>query len=72
MDMFGWIVIGIVIVIVAISLSPNHTAFQCPKCGETFVPKRTEMLGTHTFTSYMLTCPHCGKRCMMKPAGKQK
>ncbi len=72
MDLSGWIVIGIVIVIIAISLlTPNHTAFQCPKCGETFVPKRTEMLGTHTLTSNMLTCPHCGQRCMMKAVKKK-
>lgn len=73
MDMFGWVIIGIVIVMVVVSLlTPNHRAFQCPKCGETFVPKKTEMLGPHTPSSVMLKCPHCGKRSMMKPAAKQK
>ncbi len=73
MDMFVWIVLGIVVVIVVIFyLTPNHKAFQCPKCGEIFVPKKSEMIGSHTITSIMLKCPHCGKTCMMKLAAKQK
>ena len=73
MDISGWIIIGLVIVLVAVSfLTPNHTTFQCPKCGETFVPKKSEMVGIHTLSTVMLKCPHCGQRSMMKPADKQK
>lgn len=73
MDLSGLIATGIVIVVVVVSLlTPNHRAFQCPKCGETFVPKKVQMLGPHSLSSRMLKCPHCGKRSMMEPAKKQK
>lgn len=73
MDMFKWIILGIIVVIIVVFfLIPNHTVFQCPKCKKTFVPKKLEMLGPHSFGKQMLKCPHCGQRIMMEQVGKQE
>lgn len=41
--------------------------FQCPECGELFVPTMAEYVkGYHTFTRRKLTCPKCGKRSMCR------
>ncbi len=41
--------------------------FECPHCGEHFVPTMKEYVkGYHTFTKRQLTCPKCGERGMCK------
>lgn len=41
--------------------------YECPKCGERFVPSMTAyVLGAHTLTRRRLKCPHCGKRSFCK------
>ncbi len=41
--------------------------FQCPACGNLFVPSMAEYVkGYHTFTKRRLTCPACGKTSMCK------
>lgn len=41
--------------------------FECPLCGEFFVPSMKEYaMGYHTLTRRRLTCPKCGKSSMCK------
>ena len=41
--------------------------YQCPACGELFVPTMAEYVkGYHTFTRRKLTCPKCGKLSMCR------
>ncbi len=41
--------------------------FECPHCGEQFVPTMSDYVkGCHTFTRRALTCPHCGKTGMCR------
>ena len=41
--------------------------YECPGCGELFVPSIGEYVkGYHTFTKRRLTCPRCGKRGMCR------
>ena len=41
--------------------------YECPGCGELFVPSIGEYgKGEHTFTKRRLTCPRCGKRGMCR------
>lgn len=54
------IILGIVI---ACILDRDAGAFQCPQCGEKFVPDmRAYVMGPHTITKRKLTCPHCGAK----------
>lgn len=65
--MSQWIVLGLVIAFIAVyALIPNHTAYICPKCGKSFVPKKIWLIGVHSFGSHLLKCPHCGKTSMME------
>ena len=42
-------------------------AFECPHCGELFVPSMGEYtMAYHTFTKRRLTCPHCQKTGMCR------
>lgn len=51
----------------AIVLDREAGAFECPYCGERFVPNRSEYIkGAHTFTKRRLTCPSCGKTGMCR------
>lgn len=71
MDATGWIIVGIIVVLLVISfLTPNHMAYQCPNCKETFVPKKKEML-IHVSAKQLLKCPHCGQKSLMEPVGKE-
>ena len=41
--------------------------FECPHCGEMFVPSMSDYVkGAHTFTKRKLPCPKCGKVSMCK------
>lgn len=41
--------------------------YECPGCGELFVPSIGEYVkGYHTFTKRRLACPRCGKRGMCR------
>lgn len=41
--------------------------YECPGCGELFVPSIGEYVkGYHTFTKRRLTCPRCGRRGMCR------
>ena len=41
--------------------------FECPYCGELFVPGMSEYIKSyHTFTKRRLTCPECGKTGMCR------
>lgn len=54
------LILGIVI---ACILDKDAGAFQCPQCGEKFVPDmRAYVMGPHTLTKRKLTCPHCGAK----------
>lgn len=54
------IVLGIIIACV---LDREAGAFECPECGERFVPSMGEyVMGPHTITKRKLRCPKCGAR----------
>lgn len=47
---------------VACVLDREAGVFECPKCGERFVPDmKSYILGAHTITKRYLKCPKCGK-----------
>ncbi|RXE60653.1 helix-turn-helix domain-containing protein [Acetivibrio mesophilus] len=59
------IVIGIFVVTggiaIACILDREAGAFECPECGERFVPDmKAYVMGPHTFTKRKLVCPNCG------------
>lgn len=60
------IVIGMIVmaggIAVAVALESTAGTFECPKCGERFVPSTGAYLaGPHTITTRLLKCPNCGK-----------
>lgn len=60
------IVIAVVIVAIAIGvacvLDRDVGSFECPECGERFVPDmKSYTFGMHTITKRYLKCPKCGK-----------
>lgn len=51
----------------AVSLDVSAGYFECPECGELFVPTMKEYVkGRHTFKKRRLTCPNCGKTDMCR------
>ena len=55
---FAVLAIGIA---VAVILDREAGAFECPECGEHFVPDMKDyLMGPHTVTRRKLTCPKCG------------
>jgi len=59
------VAIGIVVVtggiIIACILDREAGAFECPECGERFVPDmKAYVMGPHTITKRKLVCPKCG------------
>ncbi|MGN1420118.1 MAG: helix-turn-helix domain-containing protein [Eubacterium sp.] len=47
---------------VACVLDVESGTYECPKCGERFVPTLGAYIaGPHTITKRQLKCPHCGK-----------
>ena len=72
MRLQDFVILGIVAVLIIVFLAiPNRTAYKCPKCGQTFVPRKAQLFGIHSFGSHMLKCPNCGKTSMMEPAGRE-
>lgn len=64
-----WVLIGIGIVILAMGiavaciLDQGAGAFECPACGERFVPSMWDfMMAFHTVTRRRLRCPKCGEK----------
>ncbi|MDO4567039.1 MAG: helix-turn-helix transcriptional regulator [Oscillospiraceae bacterium] len=51
----------------AAMLEREAGAFECPSCGELFVPSMKDYTkGYHTFTKRRLTCPKCGNTGMCR------
>lgn len=49
-------------IIVACVMEREAGVYECPCCGERFVPTMKEFVsGLHTFTKRKLKCPKCGK-----------
>lgn len=64
-------VLASLIMIVGIGLTcvldRDAGVYECPDCGERFVPTMKDYVrSTHTPTKRKLTCPHCGKRSYCK------
>lgn len=64
-----WVLIGIGLAILAMGiavaciLDQGAGAFECPACGERFVPSmRAYMMAFHTITRRRLRCPKCGEK----------
>lgn len=57
--------IGFVVIVVGVGiacvLDREAGAFECPECGNRFVPDmKSYIMGPHTITKRKLVCPHCG------------
>lgn len=49
-------------IIIACILDREAGAFECPQCGNRFVPEmKAYIMGPHTLTKRRLTCPCCGE-----------
>ncbi|MCM1219907.1 MAG: helix-turn-helix domain-containing protein, partial [Lachnospiraceae bacterium] len=60
-------VLAILVVLVGIGLAcvldRDTGVYECPHCGERFVPMMSAYIfGAHTIKKRHLKCPHCGKR----------
>ena len=72
LEMESWLRIVLIVLAIVVMgsgiglacvLDRDAGVFECPKCGEQFVPTmKAYVWGAHTFTRRRLTCPHCGKR----------
>ncbi len=65
------IVFSLAIVILGIGvccvLTIDAGVYECPSCGEKFVPSMKDFIsGAHTFTKRKLKCPKCGKKSYCK------
>lgn len=65
------IVFSIVIVVAGIGvccvLTVDAGVYECPNCGEKFVPSMKDFIGgMHTLTKRKLKCPKCGKKSFCK------
>ncbi|MDE7306200.1 MAG: helix-turn-helix domain-containing protein [Clostridia bacterium] len=65
------IVIAFIIIVAGISLAcvldRDAGAYECPACGEKFVPSmKSYVFSAHTLTKRKLKCPHCGKKSYCK------
>lgn len=50
-------------VVIACVLDREAGAYECPECGERFVPSMGEyMMALHTITRRRLRCPKCGAK----------
>ncbi|MGN1041090.1 MAG: helix-turn-helix domain-containing protein [Candidatus Fimimonas sp.] len=48
-------------------LTVDAGVYECPVCGEKFVPSMKDFVaGAHTFTKRRLKCPNCGKKSFCK------
>lgn len=64
-------VLALVIVVTGIGLAcvldRDTGAYECPHCGERFVPTMSAYIfGAHTISKRKLKCPRCGKRSYCK------
>lgn len=65
------IVIALIILVISIGvacvLDKEAGVFECPHCGERFVPTmKAYVMAPHSITRRWLKCPHCGKRSYCK------
>ena len=65
------IAISFIIIILGIGvccvLTVDAGVYECPVCGEKFVPSMKDFIGgVHTFTKRKLKCPKCGKKSFCK------
>lgn len=65
------IAVSLIIIILGIGvccvLTVDAGVYECPNCGEKFVPSMKEFIsGAHTFTTRKLKCPKCGKKNFCK------
>ncbi|MDE6001208.1 MAG: transcriptional regulator, partial [Clostridia bacterium] len=63
--------IAFIIIVAGISLAcvldRDAGAYECPACGEKFVPSmKSYVFSAHTLTKRKLKCPHCGKKSYCK------
>ncbi|MDE7082582.1 MAG: helix-turn-helix domain-containing protein [Clostridia bacterium] len=66
-----YIVFSIVVIILGIGvccvLTVDAGVYECPVCGEKFVPSMKNFIsGAHSFTKRKLKCPKCGKKSFCK------
>lgn len=66
MTRVGLIAVAVVITVagigVAAVLDMDAGVYECPHCGERFVPSfKSYLMGAHSITRRYLKCPHCGK-----------
>lgn len=64
-------VFSILIIILGVSvccvLTVDAGVYECPVCGEKFIPSMKDfVLGMHTVTKRKLRCPKCGKKSFCK------
>ena len=67
----GSIIFSLIIIILGIGvccvLTVDAGVYECPACGEKFVPSMKDFIcGTHTLTKRNLKCPKCGKKSFCK------
>lgn len=56
-----------VIIGVCCVLTVDAGVYECPVCGEKFVPSMKDFIGgAHTLTKRKLKCPKCGKKIFCK------
>lgn len=65
------IALSLLIIILGIGvccvLTVDAGVYECPVCGEKFVPSMKDFIGgAHTFTKRKLRCPKCGKKNFCK------
>lgn len=68
------LIIGASVVLIAgittaIVIDLRAGCYECPECGERFVPSaKAYIMGVHTINRRRLKCPHCGKKsfCIRK------
>lgn len=64
----GCIVFSLIIIILGVGvccvLTVDAGVYECPACGEKFVPSMKDFIGgAHALTKRKLKCPKCGKKC---------
>ena len=65
------LVLSLIIVILGVGvccvLTIDAGVYECPCCGEKFIPSMKDFIsGAHTFTKRKLRCPKCGKKYYCK------
>ena len=67
----GCIVFSLIIIVLGVGvccvLTVDAGVYECPACGEKFVPSMKDFIGgAHAFTKRKLKCPKCGKKNFCK------